>query len=131
MAVTYTAPFIQNLKLAVSTITAVQADKTGATTANLVKLLDAGANGSKIVEIGFKAWGNTSAAQVTIFKYDGANYFFIDELEVTAIVSSVTVKSNKNLATYIDLGLVTGESIYMGITVFNTNINVYAKYGDY
>lgn len=116
------------------TVTAATTDRTGATTTNLVELLTAGADGTKITQIGAKAAGTNAATLVLIFITDtaGANPKLFDEIVLNAITASTTVTSQRNVTAYSDLQLKSGQKVLVGTTVAITDgVNVFAIKGDY
>jgi hypothetical protein len=116
------------------TVTAATTDRTGATTTNLVELLTAGTDGTKITQIGAKVAGTNAATLVLIFITDtaGANPKLFDEIVLNAITASTTVTSQRNVTAYSDLQLKSGQKVLVGTTVAITNgVNVFAIKGDY
>lgn len=116
------------------TVTAATTDRTGATTTNLVELLTAGTDGTKITQIGAKVAGTNAATLVLIFITDtaGANPKLFDEITLSAITPSTTLASNRNVTAYSDLQLKSGQKVLVGTTVAITDgVNVFAIKGDY
>ena len=116
------------------TVTAATTDRTGATTTNLVELLTAGTDGTKITQIGAKVGGSNSATSVLIFITDtvGANPKLYDEIGLEPITASTTVTSQRAVTAYSDLQLKGGQKVLVGITVAVTDgVNIFAIKGDY
>ena len=116
------------------TVTAATTDRTGATTTNLVELLTAGTDGTKITQIGAKVAGTNTACLVLIFITDtaGANPKLYDEIGLEAITASTTVTSQRQVTAYSDLQLKSGQKVLVGITVAQTDgVNIFAIKGDY
>jgi hypothetical protein len=116
------------------TVTAATTDRTGATTTNLVELLTAGTDGTKITQIGAKVAGTNAATLVLIFITDtaGANPKLFDEITLAAITPSTTVTSQRNVTAYSDFQLKSGQKVLVGTTVAITDgVNVFAIKGDY
>lgn len=116
------------------TVTAATTDRTGATTTNLVELLTAGTDGTKITQIGAKVAGTNTACLVLIFITDtaGANPKLYDEIVLEAITASTTVTSQRAVTAYSDLQLKGGQKVLVGITVAQTDgVNIFAIKGDY
>jgi hypothetical protein len=116
------------------TVTAATTDRTGATTTNLVELLTAGTDGTKITQIGAKVAGDNTACLVLIFITDtaGANPKLYDEIGLEAITASTTVTSQRAVTAYSDLQLKSGQKVLVGITVAQADgVNIFAIKGDY
>jgi len=80
-------------------------------------VLTAGANGSKIEEITAIGVGTTVAANLNIFRYDGATYHLIDQFAVSAVTSSTTATAYFNTKRYFNLFLKSGDTLVVTITV--------------
>jgi hypothetical protein len=116
------------------TVTAATTDRTGATTTNLVELLTAGTDGTKITQIGAKVAGTNTACLVLIFITDtaGANPKLFDEIVLQAITASTTQASFRDVTAYSDLQLKSGQKVLVGITVAQADgVNIFAIKGDY
>jgi hypothetical protein len=116
------------------TVTAATTDRTGATTTNLVELLTAGTDGTKITQIGAKVAGTNASVLVLIFITDtaGANPKLFDEFLLNPITPSTTLASARLVIPYSDLQLKSGQKIFVGTTVAITGgVNVFAIKGDY
>ena len=116
------------------TVTAATIDRTGATTTNLIELLTATTDGTKITQIGAKVAGTNTATLVLIFitNTSGTNPKLFDEIILTAITGSTTLPSNRQVNAYSDLQLKSGQKVLVGITVAVTDgVNVFAVKGDY
>jgi hypothetical protein len=116
------------------TVTAATTDRTGATTTNLVELLTAGTDGTKITQIGAKVAGTNAAVLVLIFITDtaGANPKLFDEFLLIPITPSTTLASARLVIPYSDLQLKSGQKIFVGTSVAITGgVNVFAIKGDY
>jgi hypothetical protein len=116
------------------TVTDATTDRTGATTTNLVELLTAGSDGTKITQIGAKVAGDNTACLVLIFITDtaGANPKLYDEIFLLAITASTTQASFRDVTAYSDLQLKSGQKVLVGITVAQADgVNIFAIKGDY
>jgi len=116
------------------TVTAATTDRTGATTTNLVELLTAATDGTKITQIGAKVAGTNTACLVLIFITDtaGANPKLYDELALDAITATTLVTSERQVSAYSDLQLKSGQKVLVGITAAQTDgVNIFAIKGDY
>ncbi len=114
-------------------ITAATTDKSGATPANLVELVEGAANGTKVTWTKFKHVGNSTAGLYLIFITDtaGANPRLYAELAIAAVTSSGTVATNENTLLLPDLQLKAGQKILVGATTATSNIHVTASAGDF
>ncbi len=116
------------------TITAATTDRTGATTTNLVELLTATTDGTKITQIGAKVAGSNGATSVLIFitNTSGTSPKLFDEIALPAITASTTTTSQRQVTAYSDLQLKSGQKVLVGITVAVTDgVNIFAIKGDY
>jgi hypothetical protein len=116
------------------TVTASTTDRTGATATNLVELLTAGTDGTKITQIGAKVAGTNTACLVLIFITDtaGANPKLFDEIALEAITASTTQASFRDVTAYSDLQLKSGQKVLVGTTVAQAaGVNIFAIKGDY
>jgi hypothetical protein len=116
-----------------ATITDTTTDKSGATTANIVTLLTAATDGTKVTRIKFKHVGNSTAGIGLVWVTDtaGANPRLISESNYSAITSSTVVATAETEIIYNDLQLKTGQQIWVGATVVTTDIHVTASIGDF
>lgn len=119
---------------AIVTVSAATTDRTGATTANLVDLLTASTNGTKVTQIGAKVAGNNDGTLVLIFITDtnGLNPKLFDEIILESATSSTTLTSQRQVNTYGDLQLKSGQKIQVGITeAVADGVNIFASKGDF
>lgn len=114
-------------------ITAATTDKSGATPANMVDLVTAATDGTKITWIKFKHAGNSTAGLYLIWITDtsGANPRLYAELTIAAVTSSASVATNENVVFTPDLQLKSGQKIVVGATTATSNIHVTASIGDF
>ena len=116
------------------TVTAATTDRTGATTTNLVELLTATTDGTKITQIGAKVAGTNTACLVLIFitNTSGANPKLFDEIGLLPITATTTVTSQRQVTAYSDLQLKNGQKVLVGITTSQAaGVNIFAIKGDY
>lgn len=133
MAANTTPIFALTPKMAVGRITAITTDKSGLTTTNLVTLVTATTDGTKVTQIGFKSLGNSGAGTFLIFitDTDGTTVRFFDEILVTAVTTSTTALSARQVNFYSDLQLKSGQKILVGATVLTTAMDAFAQIGDF
>jgi hypothetical protein len=114
-------------------ITGTTTDKSGATTANMVDLLTAATNGTKVTQIKFKHVGNSTAGLFLVWVTDtaGANPRLLSEAAYGAVTSSATVATAEFTFFYPDLQLKSGQKIVVGATTATSNIHVTAQIGDF
>lgn len=62
-------------------------------TGTLSTILTAGASGTRVERIKWKATGTTTAGMIRLYAYDGSNARLIEEIPVTAITPSGTVEA--------------------------------------
>ena len=119
---------------AIVTVSASTTDRTGATTANLVDLLTASTNGTKVTQIGAKVAGDNDGTLVLIFITDtsGLNPKLFDEIVLESANPSTTLSSQRQVNTYGDLQLKSGQKIQVGITeAVADGVNIFASKGDF
>jgi len=133
MAANTTPIFALTPQLDLARITATTTDKTGATPANLQTLVIAAVDGTKVTQIGFKFVGTSTAGTFLIFisDTDGTTLRLFDEILYSAVTSSTTALSARQVNFYSDLQLKSGQRILVGATTVNTNIDVFAQIGDF
>jgi len=114
-------------------ITGTTTDKSGATTANIVTLLTAATDGTKVTRIKFKHAGNSTAGTALVWITDtaGANPRLAYEQTYAAITSSATVASAETEFFFNDLQLKSGQQIWVACTTATSNIHVTASIGDF
>ena len=74
-------------------------------TGTVATLITGASTGTRIAEIVIKARVTTTAGQVRVFLNDGTNFFFFDEINVTAATVSNSVQSIRVSTTYSNLVL--------------------------
>jgi hypothetical protein len=133
MAANTTPIFALTPQLDLARITTATTDKTGATTTNLQTLVIAATDGTKVTQIGFKFVGTSTAGTFLIFisDTDGTTLRLFDEILITAVTSSNTALSARQVNFYSDLQLKSGQKILVGATTVNTPIDVFAQIGDF
>lgn len=114
-------------------ITGTTTDKSGATTANIVDLVTAATDGTKVTQIKFKSVGNSTAGLGLVWVTDtsGANPRLLGEGVYSTVTSSATVATTEVTLFFRDLQLKSGQKIQVGATVVTTNIHVTASIGDF
>ena len=116
-----------------ATITGTTTDKTGATTANIVDLVTATTDGTKVTQIKYKHVGNSTLGIFLVWVTDtsGANPRLLDESTYAAVTSSTTVATAEGTLIFNDLQLKSGQKIQVGATTATTNIHVTAQIGNF
>ena len=114
-------------------ITGTTTDKSGATTANIVDLVTASTDGTKVTQIKYKHVGNSTAGIFLVWVTDtaGANPRLLSESTYAAITSSATVATAEGTLIFNDLQLKSGQKIQVGATTATTNIHVTAQIGNF
>ena len=90
--------------------------------------------GTKITQIGAKVAGNNNATSVLIFitNTSGTSPKLFDEIALISFTASTTQPSYRNVTSYSDLQLKSGQKVLVGITVAVTDgVNIFAIKGDY
>ena len=114
-------------------ITGTTTDKSGATTANIVDLITATTDGTKVTQIKYKHVGNSTAGIFLVWVTDtaGANPRLLAESTYAAVTSSATVATAEGTLVFNDLQLKSGQKIQVGATTATTNIHVTASIGNF
>lgn len=114
-------------------ITGTTTDKSGATTANIVDLVTAATDGTKVTQIVYKHVGNSGAGILLVWVTDtaGANPRLLAESTYAAVTSSTTVATAGGTLIFNDLQLKSGQKIQVGATVTTSNIHVTASIGNF
>lgn len=133
MAANYLPVYAIKPETRLATITGTTTDKSGATATNIVDLVTAATDGTKITRIKFKHVGNSSAGIFLVWVTDtsGANPRLLYEQTFSAITSSTTVTTAEGEIIFNDLQLKSGQKIQVGATVVTSNIHVTASIGDF
>lgn len=100
----------------------------------IATVFTAGANGSRVEEVVFKATGDPADSIVTVFLHDGSTYYLYDEVDLdNPAAASNTVVGYRLSRTYDNLVLPSGWSLRAAITVALTAgvINVIAHGADF
>jgi hypothetical protein len=116
----------------VAKITAATTDKSGATTTNIVTLLTAATDGTKVTRIKFKHEGTSTAGIALIWITDtgGTVLHLAYEQTYTAITTTNTTATAETEFLFNDLQLKAGQQIRVGATTANTPIHVTGSLGD-
>lgn len=136
-----TTPIFPNVPvIGVASINTASTIRTYTDSSTLTKIVDAGANGTRIDAVKVIARGNTTAGIVRLVFSDGTNYKMLDEVLVSSITVSSTVAAFKKVVVYpsVDsagvateqLLLKVGESLWCG-THNADPFNVFAFGGHY
>lgn len=114
-------------------ITGITTDKSGATPANIVDLVTAVGDGTKVTQIKYKHVANSGAGLLLVWITDtaGANPRLYAEHAYAAVTSSVTVPTAEGVLLFNDLQLKAGQKIQVGGTVVSSNIHVIASIGNF
>lgn len=135
MALVFTPPFPQKMKLAQVKITAVTTDKTGSVTTNIKTLYTATTDGTKVTQIGYKIQGTSVAGTFLIWitETDGTTYHLFDEILIAAATSSTTVATSRVFNSYPDLQLASGQKIQVGFTTISGSVacDAFAQIADF
>lgn len=121
-------PAIGIATLTTPTAVTSRANITGTT--NLTLVDTAGTNGTRVSQIYIRAKGNTAAASVFIWIYNGTTSFLYDEFVVTAVTASNTAEAFNATKYYDNLVLPSGYSLYASTTI-QQDYNVIAFGGDF
>lgn len=133
MPVTPTPVFIQTTKNKFANVTAATTDYTGATTTNIITLMTAGANGSKVFEIDVTVPVTSAAGIVQIWVDDAGagTYRLFDTIPITAVTVGTTTAPFRASRTYDNFVLTALTVVKAGVSVINNPTVVNILYGDY
>lgn len=102
-------------------------------TTGLISLLAAGTYGTRVDKITVHYKDTTAlstAGAIWVWIYNGTTAYLFTEILVTAVTGSATVSSFDISATFSNLVLPTGYSLYVSSTI-DQDFNVFAFGGDY
>lgn len=128
-----TPQFIATPRIGVGSITTGQTARATGTTANLVDVLTAGTNGTRILEIVVKADDDPADSVVVFWLHDGTNATVFDELDIgNPAAGATTAASYRGSVTYSNLVLPSGWKLQASCTVTPTagTIKVWAFGGN-
>lgn len=116
-----------------ATITGTTTDKSGATTANIVDLVTAATDGTKVTTIKFKHVGNSTAGIFLLWVTDtsGLNPRLLNEAVFTTITSGTGTATAEATMFFADLQLKAGQKLRVGSTTATSNIHVTAQIGNF
>lgn len=113
-----TAPaFIDVPRIGVGAVDTAQTARASGTTSNVVDILTAGTNGTRILEIVVKADDDPADSTVVLWLHNGSTNFVFDEIDIgNPAAGSATVPSYRNTVTYSNLVLPSGWKLQASIT---------------
>jgi len=114
-------------------ITTATTDKSGATTTNLIEVVEAATNGTKVTQVKYKHVGNSTAGTFLLFISDtsGSNLRLHSESPFVAVTSSNTVATAEGTLFFRDLQLKAGQKIVVGATTATSDIHVTVSIGNF
>lgn len=125
--------FIDVPRIGIGTLSIGQSARTSGTTTNVVDVISAGTDGTRILEIVVKSDGDPADSTILLWLYDGSTNYVFDELDIgNPAAGSSTVASYRGILTYSNLVLPSGWKLQASITVTPTsgNVNVIALGGN-
>lgn len=128
-----TPAFIGTPRIGTGTLATGQTDRTSGTTSNVVDVISAGSNGTRILELVVKADNDPADSVVVFWLHNGTTNFPFDELDIgDPAAASTTSVGYRNTVTYNNLVLPSGYKLQASITVTPTagNVVVHALGGD-
>lgn len=118
-------------KVGIGEVAAANTNRDG--TGDVVDVLSAGTNGTKVNEIVVKATGDPADSIVTLFLNNGAKTYIFDEIDLdNPAAGSATLASYRSTVRYDNLILPSGWKLQAAITASPTAgvVNVIALAGD-
>lgn len=129
-----TAPaFIDAPRIGVGAVDTAQTARAAGTTSNVVDIISAGTNGTRILEIAVKADDDPADCCVVLWLHNGSTNYAFDEIDMgNAAAGSATAPSARFTTTYSNLVLPTGWKLQASITATPTagDVVVFALGGD-
>lgn len=125
--------FIATPRIGIGSLSTGQTARTSGTTTNVVDILSAGTNGTRVLEIVVKADDNPADSVVNFWIHNGTTNYIFDEMDIgDPAAASTTVAGYRNTVTYSNLVLPSGYKLQASITVTPTsgNVIVHALGGD-
>lgn len=98
-----TVAFATTPRIASVSISTANTGRDGSGTVGTV--LTGVAAGTRIQEVVVQAGGTTTAGMVRLFLHDGSNYWFFDEVPISAITVSASVRAFRQSILYLNLVL--------------------------
>lgn len=129
-----TAPaFIDAPRIGVGAVDTAQTARAAGTSTNVVDILTAGANGTRILEVVVKADDDPADSCVVLWIHNGSTNYAFDEIDLgNPAAGSATVASYRGTTTYSNLVLPNGYKLQASITATPTagDVVVFALGGD-
>ena len=125
--------FIAAPRIGVGQVDTAQTARTTGTTSNVVDVLSAGTNGTRILEVAVKATDDPADCCVVLWLHDGSTNYVFDEIDLgNPPAGSATVASARSTVTYSNLVLPSGWKLQASITATTTagKVNVVALGGN-
>lgn len=126
-----TPAFAATPRIGAVTVSTANTNRDG--TGTIATVITAGASGTLIRRLVFKATGDPADSIVNVFLHDGSTYYLFDEVDLgNPAAASTTVEGYRFEKAYTDLTLPTSWSVRAAITVALTAgvINVIALGAD-
>lgn len=125
--------FIATPEIGVGSLTTGQTARAAGTTSNVVDILTAGANGTRILEVVAKASDDPADSCVVLWLHNGTTNYPFDEIDLgNPSAGSATTPSARFTTTYSNLVLPSGWKLQASITATPTAgaVKVFALGGD-
>lgn len=117
-----TAPnFINTPRVGIGSLSTGQTARTSGTTTDVVDVLSAGSNGTRILEIVVKSDNDPADSVVCFWLHNGSTNYLFDEMDIgNPAAGSTTVTAYRNTVTYSNLVIPSGWKLQASITVTPT-----------
>lgn len=116
-----TPSFIDAPRIGVGSLTTAQTARASGTTSNVVDIITAGTNGTRILEVVVKADDDPADSCVVLWLHDGTTNNPFDEIDLgNPAAGSATTPSARFTTTYSNLVLPSGWKLQASITVTPT-----------
>lgn len=128
-----TPQFIEAPRVGVAEVDTAQTARAAGTSSNVVDVLSAGTNGTRILEVVVKATDDPADCMVVLWLHNGSTNYVFDEIDLgNPAAGSATVTSYRGTVTYSNLVLPSGWKLQASVTATPTagKINVVALAGD-
>ena len=113
-----TAPaFIDAPRIGVGSLTTGQTARAAGTTTNVVDIISAGTNGTRVLEVVLKASDDPADSTVVLWLHNGSTNYPFDEIDLSnPAAGSATTPSYRGTVTYSNLVLPSGWKLQASIT---------------
>lgn len=128
-----TPAFINTPRIGIAEVDTAQTARASGTTSNVVDVLSAGTNGTRILEVVVKATDDPADCTVVLWIHTGTTAYVFDEIDLgNPAAGSATTPTARSTVTYSNLVLPNGYKLQASVTATTTagKIGVFALGGN-